>query len=58
MKGKFSNFELPSDKRIFTKGGFPLGEMTGRETATKLFRHETTFNFHMNNFCTIIENKA
>ena len=27
-----------------------------REIATKLFRHETIFNFHMNNFDTIIEN--
>ena len=26
------------------------------EIATKLFRHETTFNFHMINFDTIIEN--
>ena len=26
------------------------------EIATKLFRHETIFNFHMNNFDTIIEN--
>ena len=35
--------------RCPTKGGFPPGEMTG-EIATKLFRHETIFNFHMNNF--------
>ena len=28
------------------------------EITTKLFRHETIFNFHINNFCTIIENKA
>ena len=27
-----------------------------REIATTLFRHETIFNFHMNNFDTIIEN--
>ena len=27
-----------------------------REIATKLFRHETIFNFHMNNFDKIIEN--
>ena len=26
------------------------------EIVTKLFRHETIFNFHMNNFDTIIEN--
>ena len=28
------------------------------EITTKLFRHETIFNFYINNFCTIIENKA
>ena len=29
-----------------------------REIETRLFRHETIFNFHMNNFGTLIENKA
>lgn len=29
-----------------------------REVATKLFSHETIFNFYMNNFSTIIEKKA
>ena len=29
-----------------------------REIATKLFRHETMFNFYMNSFDTIIENYA
>ena len=41
-------------------GEFSQGEVTGdfaaSEIATKLFCHETIFNFHMNNFDTIIEN--
>ena len=40
-------------KKENTKDGFPLGEMTG-DFAAKLFRHETIFNFHMNNFGAII----
>ena len=29
-----------------------------QKIATKLFRHKTIFNFHMNNFGTIVENKV
>ena len=32
--------------------------MTGDFSATKLFHHETIFNFHWDNFGTIVENKA
>ena len=40
-------------KKENTKDGFPFGEMTGA-FAAKLFRHETIFNFHMNNFGAIV----
>ena len=47
-----SQFE-GAERRICTRRN---DQRFRREIATKLFRHETIFDFHMNNFDTIIEN--